>query len=212
VVTHVTTNAPVHCLNSAERTEALLSPVRSPRNAIKSLYLVPCPCARRPRNTKKPDKPPILTRCISTTTTAMEAALTAIESLEPGEKFTYQEIADQYGVQRSTLSRRHRGRQGTLEAQRTNQQKLNPQHELELVSYIEDLTKRGLPPTREMIQNFASTIATEPVSDAWVTRFLHQQDDHLISKWSSGIDSVCHNADSNVKYTLYFDLLHAKMK
>jgi IS30 family transposase len=142
----------------------------------------------------------------------MEAALTAIESLEPGEKFTYQEIADQYGIQRSTLSRRHRGRQGMLEAQRTNQQKLNPQQELELVSYIEDLTERELPPTREMIQNFASTIATEPVSNAWVTRFLHRQDDHLISKWSSGIDSVRHNADSNVKYTLYFDLLHAKMK
>jgi hypothetical protein len=46
----------------------------------------------------------------------MDAALTAIESLELGEKFTYQAIADQFGVQRPTLSRRHRGRQGTLEA------------------------------------------------------------------------------------------------
>jgi hypothetical protein len=96
----------------------------------------------------------------------MNAALTAIELLEPGEKFTYQAIADQFGVQRSTLSQRHQGRQSTLEAQRINQQKLNPQQGLELVSYIEDLTKRGLPPTREMIQNLASMIATEPVSNA----------------------------------------------
>jgi hypothetical protein len=122
--------------------------------------------ARRPRDTTKPDKPPILTCCISTTTTAMNATLTAIELLEPGEKFTYQAIADQFGVQRSTLSQRHQGRQSTLEAQRINQQKLNPQQGLELVSYIEDLTKRGLPPTREMIQNLASMIATEPVSNA----------------------------------------------
>jgi DNA-binding GntR family transcriptional regulator len=34
----------------------------------------------------------------------MKAALTAIELLKPGEKFTYQAIADQFGVQRSTLS------------------------------------------------------------------------------------------------------------
>jgi hypothetical protein len=26
------------------------------------------------------------------------------------------------------------------------------------------------------------------------------------------MDSLCHNADQHVKYTLYFDLLHAKMK
>jgi DNA-binding IclR family transcriptional regulator len=40
---------------------------------------------------------------------AMEEALAAIESLGEGEKFTYQEIADRYDVNRSTLSRRHRG-------------------------------------------------------------------------------------------------------
>ena len=33
------------------------------------------------------------------------------------------------------------------------------------MSYIKDLTKRGLPPMREMIQNFTSMIAIEPVSD-----------------------------------------------
>jgi hypothetical protein len=44
----------------------------------------------------------------------MEAALTAIELLKPGEKFTYQAIADQFGVQRSTLSQRHQGCQSTV--------------------------------------------------------------------------------------------------
>jgi hypothetical protein len=90
-----------------------------------------------------------------------------------------------------------------LEAQRSNQQKLNSQQELELVSYIEDLTKRRLLPTREIIQNFLSTVATEPVSNAWVMHFLYQQGNHLISTWLSEIDFLCYNADSNVKYTLY---------
>jgi ParB-like chromosome segregation protein Spo0J len=39
----------------------------------------------------------------------MENALAAIESLDEGEQFTYKEIADRYGVSRTTLSRRHRG-------------------------------------------------------------------------------------------------------
>ena len=39
----------------------------------------------------------------------IEDALTVIDSLELGEYFTYQDIADCDGVQRSTLSRKHRG-------------------------------------------------------------------------------------------------------
>ncbi|KAF1955927.1 hypothetical protein CC80DRAFT_414460 [Byssothecium circinans] len=112
----------------------------------------------------------------------IDDALTANKSLEPGEHFSYRAIARQFNVPHSTLSRRHQGRQRPREAKDTDQHKLNPQQELELVSYIKDLTKRGLPPTREMIQNFASSIATEPVSDAWVTRFLDRHGHHLISK------------------------------
>jgi uncharacterized protein YerC len=39
---------------------------------------------------------------------AMEEELAATESLGEGKKFTYQEIANKYGVNRCTLSRRHR--------------------------------------------------------------------------------------------------------
>jgi hypothetical protein len=38
---------------------------------------------------------------------AMEEALTAMESMGEGEKFTYEEIADKYNVNRCTLSRTH---------------------------------------------------------------------------------------------------------
>jgi hypothetical protein len=36
------------------------------------------------------------------------------------------------------------------------------------VKYIEELTERMLPPTREMVQNYASDIAGHPVSKSWV--------------------------------------------
>jgi hypothetical protein len=41
------------------------------------------------------------------------------------------------------------------------------------VKYREDLAKRKLPPTREMVQIYASDIAAHSVSESWVTRFLY---------------------------------------
>jgi hypothetical protein len=63
-----------------------------------------------------------------------------------------------------------------------------------------------------MMRTFASRIAVEPVSESWVTRFLHRNSSHLILKWTTGIDALRHKADSPFKYKLYFDLLHDKMR
>jgi hypothetical protein len=112
----------------------------------------------------------------------IQAAIEEINSLQPGEHFTYTEIAAKYNVVRSTLTRRHKGQTSDWNSKKVTQQKLNPQQELELVRYIEGLTKRGLPPTREMIKNFGSKIAQQPVSESWVTRFINRHDVHLISK------------------------------
>lgn len=80
------------------------------------------------------------------------------------------------------------------------------------MNYIKELSKRGLAPTRQMIRNFASTIAKERVSESWVTRFINRHSIHLISRWAAGMDSNCHEADSEDKYKLYFDLLRDKIK
>ncbi|KAF1939995.1 hypothetical protein EJ02DRAFT_495812, partial [Clathrospora elynae] len=95
----------------------------------------------------------------------MEAAIAAIKLLEPGEPFTYTAIAHAHGVNRVTLAQRHKHFQVSHKAQAIKQHKLNPQQELELVQYIKGLTRRALLPTREMIQNFASQVANEPVGE-----------------------------------------------
>jgi hypothetical protein len=63
-----------------------------------------------------------------------------------------------------------------------------------------------------MIQDFASEVAQERCSESWVTRFVNRHKDHLISRWTAGMDRVRHQADSAEKYKLYFDLLHQKIK
>ncbi|KAF2831232.1 hypothetical protein CC86DRAFT_366647 [Ophiobolus disseminans] len=96
----------------------------------------------------------------------IDNAIAAIELLEPGEQFSYREVARRFNVSNTTLTRRHKGRQSTREAKNDTQLALHPQQEEELVRYINDLTKMALPPTKAMIQNFASQIALEPVSES----------------------------------------------
>jgi hypothetical protein len=86
----------------------------------------------------------------------IQAAIAAFESEELGKDTSYRKIAAKYNVDRVTLARRHQGSQAPRQAEGFNRRALNPQQERELVVYIEGLTKQGLPPTREMIQNFAS--------------------------------------------------------
>jgi hypothetical protein len=110
----------------------------------------------------------------------IDDAVAAIELLEPGQHFTYRAIARQFGVSHATLSRRHKGSQCPRKVKDHDQQLLSPQQEHELVEYITGLTKRGLPPMREMIRNFASQIASKSASDAWVTRFMSRNHEHLV--------------------------------
>jgi hypothetical protein len=99
---------------------------------------------------------------------SIEAALAAIESLEPGEKLVYSQIAEEHGIDRRTLARRHQGTSISCNAQAQNQQAFHPHQEQELLLYIKQLTERGLLPTQAMIRRFASDIAKRELGKGWV--------------------------------------------
>ena len=143
---------------------------------------------------------------------SIEAALAAIDSLKPGEKVNYMQVAKKYGVERTTLARRHKGASTSSAIKVQNQLSLHPQQEYELVQYIERLGRQGLPPTRAAIQNFGSQLAGKRVGKSWVDRFMVRHRDHLIPRWTTGIDNNRHKADSGEKYKLYFDLLESKIE
>jgi hypothetical protein len=147
---------------------------------------------------------------------SIEAALAVIELLEPGEKFTYTEVANQYRCSRVTLAPRHKGvsTSRSLQAQNRqaqNRQALHTQQEEGLLRYIERLTKQGLPPSRPMIRRFASEIVNKELGMHWVDRFIKRYEVDLISGWATGIDRSRHQADSQSKYSLYFKLLRSKL-
>jgi hypothetical protein len=141
----------------------------------------------------------------------LEEALQDCNTFESEDQIPWSKIAEKHGVVRSTLTRTYRRETRSREEQAIAQQKLTPQQEAELVKYIEELTGRRIPPTREMIRNFASAVAQEAVSESWVTRFINRHSIHLISQYSMGMDANRHNADWFSKYKFYFDLLQAKI-
>ncbi|CAE7003005.1 HTH Tnp Tc5 domain containing protein [Pyrenophora teres f. teres] len=136
------------------------------------------------------------TRHIATTMDWIETAIDTMELCEPGALFSYRAVAKRFGVDRTTLSRRHKGLTQSNEAAHEQQQLLNPQQEHELVLHIERRTRRGLPPTREIVQHFAEAIVKCSVSERWVSRFLHRHAYELTIKWSAGIDRNRHQANS----------------
>jgi alkylated DNA nucleotide flippase Atl1 len=143
---------------------------------------------------------------------SIEAALAAIDSLEPGKLITYTEIAKQFGVDRSTLSRHHRGVQRSKEDQYESQRVLNNQQAKELINYINKLTDRGLYPTHEMLRNFAKEITGIKPGKHWPGRFLKKHNKDLISRYTTGIDAARKRADSAFKYALYFEFMGRKIK
>jgi AraC-like DNA-binding protein len=59
----------------------------------------------------------------------IDDAVAAIESREEGEQFSPRLIARKFGVNRTTLARRHQGRQASRATQGVNQQLLNLEQE-----------------------------------------------------------------------------------
>jgi hypothetical protein len=110
----------------------------------------------------------------STTTTAMNEAIEALERGGEGEEIGYVAIAKFFGVDESTLRRRHQGKCSMHVEAAQEQKNLSTQQEKELVKYINNLTSKDLPTTRAMIQNFASVVAKKKVGKSWVLRFLNR--------------------------------------
>jgi hypothetical protein len=93
----------------------------------------------------------------------MDEAIEALERGGEGEEIGYVAIAKRFGVDESTLRRRHQGKCNTCVEAAQERKYLSTQQEEELVKYIKGLTSKGLPPTRAMIQNFASVVTKKEV-------------------------------------------------
>ena len=104
--------------------------------------------------------------------------------------------ATKHDVDRSTLSRRWRGKTGSREDHVDSMSLLTKQQQKNLVSYINKLTERGIPPTHAMIRNFAYDICGKWPGKNWVYRFVQAHEKVLKSGYLFGVDLSRKKADN----------------
>ena len=149
-----------------------------------------------------------LTRNYSTNMEPIEAALAALK-LQDTKNISA--VAKLHGVDRSTLSRRWNGVTNPAKVKHQKQQLLSPQHEKDLVQYINKLTERGIPPTTSMVRNFARELANKRPGKNWSQGFCKRHQEILSRGYLNNIERQRKEADSVVNYEYYFDLVKRKI-
>ena len=115
--------------------------------------------------------------------------------------------ARRHNVERSTLSRRWRGKTASWEDHVDSVSLLTKKEQKNPVAYINKLTERGIPPTNAMVRNFAHDICQKWPGKNWVYRFIQANQNILVSGYLSGTDLNRQKADNIYEYRLYFELV-----
>ena len=131
----------------------------------------------------------------------------AICDLESQDAPNITATAKRHNVDRSTLSRRWRGKTSSREDHIDSISLLTKQQQKNLISYINKLTERGIPPTNAMVRNFAHDICQKWPGKNWVYRFIQANEKVLKSGYLCGADLSRKKADNVHQYRLYFELV-----
>jgi len=144
-------------------------------------------------------------------TTNMANIEAALADLTLQDKPNIQATADKYRVNRLTLSRRFNKVTTSRENAYDQQRVLNNIQSKELIKYINELTKRGLPSTTVMVHNLAAGIIGRQPGKHWTARWLAAHKDELKTGYLSPINAARKKADSALYYSLYFKLIGRKL-
>jgi hypothetical protein len=135
----------------------------------------------------------------------MRKALAEIESSEAPD---YAAIARKYRLTRSTLSRRARGlTTSRAEFQSQIRQCLTNAQERILINQINRLTERAIPPTSQMVKNFAEEMIGYTVGKNWVSQFCQRYQSELKSLYLCNIENQRIKGEYGPTYKLFFDLV-----
>jgi hypothetical protein len=135
----------------------------------------------------------------------MQKALAEIESsLKPN----YTAIAIKHHLTPSTLIRRAQGKTTSREEfQSQVHQCLTNAQERVLINQINRLTDRGIPPTSQMVRNFAEEMIGRAVGKNWVSEFCRRHQSELKSLYLRNIENLRVKGEYGPTYKLFYDLV-----
>jgi Tc5 transposase DNA-binding domain len=135
----------------------------------------------------------------------MQKALAEIESsLKPN----YTVIARKHGLTPSTVIRRVQGKTVSREEfQSQVHQCLTNAQERVLINQINRLTERGIPPTSQMVRNFAEEMIGRAIGKNWVGEFCRRHQSELKSLYLRNIENLRVKGEYGPTYKLFYDLV-----
>lgn len=113
-------------------------------------------------------------------------------------------------LHRTTLARRAKGEIQAREQYREQCGLLSKAQEEKLLQYIDDLTRRGLPPNHHNIRQFAQSICGRLPGKNWPSKFVKRHQDKITSQYLVGFDTSRKKADNWWLVNNYFDLVQKK--
>jgi Tc5 transposase DNA-binding domain len=132
----------------------------------------------------------------------------AVLAIRSGEYTDYSNAANKFHCSRTAVMRRITGQTKTRqEAHSFWHQCLTNDEEEILISRINTLTDRGLPPTSQIVRNLAEEIRRQPVGKNWVGQFCKRHKLRLKSAYLRNIDNIRVSAEYAPMFILFFQLV-----
>jgi hypothetical protein len=132
----------------------------------------------------------------------------ALAEIESSKDPNYRAIAKKYKLTHTTLLRRAQGKTTSqAEFQSKVHQCLTNTQERLLIHQINRLTERGIPPTSQMVRNFAEEMIGRVVGKNWVSQFCQRHQSELKSLYLRNIENLRVKGEYSPTYKLFFDLV-----
>jgi hypothetical protein len=132
----------------------------------------------------------------------------AINALDRQLIPNYSQVARDFGIERTTLMRRHKGIcTSRQEATSLYHKLLTDTQEEALISQINKLTVRGLPPISQIIRNLTEEIIGCDVSKNWIAGFIHRYSSRLKSLYLRNINNLRIKSEYRPHIQFFFNLV-----
>jgi Tc5 transposase DNA-binding domain len=137
-----------------------------------------------------------------------ERMTAAFAVLDLQERPKYAEVAKEYKLERTTLAKRYKGQTVSRKVFLSeSRQCLTRAQEEALIDQINKLTDKHIPPTSQMVKNFAEEMIGREVGKNWTQGFIRRHDNRLKSIYLRNIDHCRTKAEYAPVFQHFYDLV-----
>jgi hypothetical protein len=132
----------------------------------------------------------------------------AMAALDLSDRKNFSTVAREYNLERTTLAKRYKGETTSRAvANSESRQCLTIEQEEVLIDQINKYTDKHIPPTSQMVRNFAEEMIGRPVGKNWTAGFIRRHDGRLKSLYLKNLEHNRAKAEYGPIFQHFYDLV-----